>query len=108
MPQFGPGNPGRPKGAKNKSTRKADEAFDLAFDALQENDTTKLEAWARENLTEFYKLFAKRITTASESHVVTESVSEEQARHMAEAYIGSARNSVGEGESPKLHDSIPP
>lgn len=100
------GNPaGRPKGSKNKSTRKADEAFDLVFDALQTNDRTKLEAWAKDNLTEFYKLFAKKLTTnaQSESHVVTETVSEEQARLMAQEYLESARAKVGEGQPGGVH-----
>jgi hypothetical protein len=91
------GNPaGRPKGTKNKITRKADEAFELVFDALQLDDTTKLQAWAKDNLTEFYKLFAKKLTTTAEnqSHVVTETVSHEQARLMAEEYIATARDSV--------------
>ena len=91
------GNPaGRPKGTKNKITRKADEAFELVFDALQEDDTTRLEKWAKDNLTEFYRLFAKKLTTQAENsnHVVTETVSEEQARTMAEEYIATARTSV--------------
>jgi hypothetical protein len=105
------GNPsGRPAGSKNKSTRKADEAFELVFDAMQENDTTSLLAWAQLNPTEFYKLFAKKLTTASDNHnhVVTESVTEEQARSMAEAFIESSRNRVGEGKPGCLHDSVSP
>jgi polygalacturonase len=91
--RFEPGNPGRPKGAKNKATRKADEAFDLAFDALQTEDETNLVAWAKANTTDFYKLFARRLTTVADNtnHVVTENLSEEQARREAEAFLESAR-----------------
>ncbi len=51
---------GRPKGALNKTTRKANEAFDMAFDGI--GGVEALQAWASENSTEFYKLFARRIT----------------------------------------------
>lgn len=105
---FKPGEGGRPKGAKNKVSRKMDEAFDKAFDYLQTKDSTKLEQWAEDNPTEFYKLCAKRLTlnTDSVSRVITESVSDEQARVMAEEFIESARagnQAVGEGESGRLH-----
>lgn len=50
---------GRPRGAPNKLTRSAKEAFQLAFDALGGADT--LAAWARDNQTDFYRLFARLI-----------------------------------------------
>jgi hypothetical protein len=108
--QFAPGNPGRPKGSKNKFSRKMDEAFAAVFDSLQLSETTKLEAWAKENLTEFYKITAKGITSHSEteSRVVTESVSEEQARREAEAFLESTRlaaQRVGAVEPHQLHDA---
>jgi hypothetical protein len=52
--------PGRPPGALNKTTRKANEAFDYAFDKI--DGAEGLAEWARANRTDFYKLFAKRIT----------------------------------------------
>lgn len=52
--------PGRPKGSQNKSTRAANEAFDFAFN--ESGGAEALAEWARANRTDFYKLFAKRIT----------------------------------------------
>lgn len=105
---FKPGEGGRPKGSKNKSTKLADEAFELAFQQLQEDETTSLGTWAKENKTEFYKLYARKLTTTADntSHVVTESVSDEQARVMAEAFIESTRNRVGQGKPGCLHEGI--
>lgn len=52
--------PGRPKGIPNKATQKANEAFDLAFEGI--GGVPALTVWAAENPTEFFKLFARRIT----------------------------------------------
>ena len=51
--------PGRPKGMQNKVTTAAKEAFRLAFEKMGGPDA--LAAWAAENPTEFYKLYAKLI-----------------------------------------------
>lgn len=56
---FAKGNPGKPKGAVNKLTRDAKQAFQYAFDEI--GGAEKLAAWARKNTTEFYKLFARMI-----------------------------------------------
>lgn len=56
---------GRKKGTPNKLTSSAKEAFALAFEGL--GGAPRLQAWAEENPTEFYKLFARLIPT--ESHV---------------------------------------
>lgn len=52
---------GRPKGVPNKVTGKAKEAIALAFEGL--GGVPRLKAWADENLTEFYKLWARLIPT---------------------------------------------
>ena len=52
---------GRPKGAVNKITRSAKEAYALAFDGL--GGAAALQRWATENLGEFYKLHARLIPT---------------------------------------------
>lgn len=52
---------GRPKGVKNKATVKANEAFDLAFQGI--GGVPQLTEWARENMTDFYRIFSKRIST---------------------------------------------
>lgn len=54
--------PGRPKGSQNKTTLAAKEAFRLAFDKL--GGWEALAEWAMtepDNLTEFYKLYARLI-----------------------------------------------
>lgn len=62
---FQPGNKanpnGRPKGSVNKLTRTVREAFQHAFDELQDVPGVKLTDWAKENPTEFYRLSGKLI-----------------------------------------------
>lgn len=59
--QFKPGNPGKPKGAIHHSTRIVKEVFADVFSKLQSDKKAKLEAWAKANPTEFYKLASKLI-----------------------------------------------
>jgi hypothetical protein len=54
---------GRTKGATNKLTRSVREAFEAAFNGLQDDKEHNLTAWAKENPTEFYKLASKLIPT---------------------------------------------
>ena len=60
MARYGKDNPskGRPKGAVNKSTKSAREAFQLAFEGLGQG---ALLTWAQANPTEFFKLYARLI-----------------------------------------------
>lgn len=54
------GNPhGRPKGSPNKVNALAREAFQLAFEGL--NGVSGLIKWAKQNETEFYKLYGRLI-----------------------------------------------
>ncbi|MDE1828613.1 MAG: hypothetical protein KGH65_05635 [Candidatus Micrarchaeota archaeon] len=57
--RFGKGNPGKPKGATNKMTRSAKEAFQIAFDEL--GGAAGLVKWAKTNPEDFYKLYARLI-----------------------------------------------
>lgn len=50
---------GRPKGAPNKITKAAREAFELAFEEI--GGSAALAKWARKHQTEFYKLYARLI-----------------------------------------------
>lgn len=59
--------PGRPKGMPNKLTKAAKEAFGLAFDKV--GGVKALTEWAKENRTEFYKLYARLIPT--EQHIAS-------------------------------------
>ena len=58
---FPQGNPGRPKGAVNKSTKLVKDIFADVFTSLQKHRTANLKKWAVKNPTEFYKLAAKLI-----------------------------------------------
>ena len=57
--RFKPGEGGRPKGAVNKITRSAREAFQFAFDEL--GGAEALKAWAVANPTDFFKLYSRLI-----------------------------------------------
>lgn len=58
--QFKPGHKGgRPKGAVNKTTRAAKELFALVNEDI--GGRKAMAEWARENRTEFYKLYARTI-----------------------------------------------
>ena len=52
---------GRKKGVPNKSTAAAKEALALAFDGV--GGVPALTKWARDNQTEFYKLWVKLLPT---------------------------------------------
>ena len=56
------GNPhGRRSGVPNKFTTSSKEAFQYAFDSI--GGKVELAKWAKNNQTEFYKLFSKLIPT---------------------------------------------
>ena len=59
--QFKQGNPGKPKGAVNKTNRLVKEVFADVFTKIQDDKKANLEAWAKANPTEFYKLASKLI-----------------------------------------------
>lgn len=67
---FAPGQSGNPAGKKpgtpNRFTRSVREAFEAAFNHLQDLDGVKLEDWAQENPEEFYKLAARLIPAQME------------------------------------------
>ena len=50
---------GRKKGVPNRLTKSAKEAFACAFTGL--GGARRLQAWAEENQTEFYRLYARLI-----------------------------------------------
>lgn len=50
---------GRRKGVPNKMTQSAKEAFQQAFDSL--GGAKNLATWARDNETEFYKIYSRLI-----------------------------------------------
>jgi len=63
--RFLPGNKlgGRTHGSTNKLTRTIKQVFEEVFINLQEDPVAKLEAWAKKNPTEFYKLAIKLVPT---------------------------------------------
>lgn len=58
---FQPGNPGRPKGAKNKLPSTAKEALQAAFQRI--GDVDGFSAWAAANPDKFYPIWAKLLPT---------------------------------------------
>jgi len=62
---------GSRKGSPNKLTKSVKEAFEIAFNELQEDKEAKLTNWAKENPTEFYKLAAKLIPTSVNADLTT-------------------------------------
>lgn len=66
-----PGGPGRPKGAANKLTRTVRQAFEEAFELLQEDPTKPhaLGPWGMKNPDKFYLLAAKLIPVQVQAQV---------------------------------------
>lgn len=56
--------PGRPKGSLNKTTKSAREAMELAFSGI--GGVPALIRWAKENTTEFFKLYGRLIPVQNE------------------------------------------
>lgn len=61
MGKFQIGNPGRPKGTPNKTTKLVRETIAEVFDLMQHNDETSLLTWASRNPDDFYKIVAPKI-----------------------------------------------
>lgn len=59
--RFGQGNPGKPKGAVNKTTKLVKEVFAEVFEKMQTDPDVNLLSWGKENPTEFYKIASKLI-----------------------------------------------
>lgn len=60
---FEKGQGGRPKGAQNKLTKTVRQVVLDTFNKLQETKQHNLEAFAKENPVEFYRIAAKLIPT---------------------------------------------
>lgn len=69
MAKFQKGNPGKPKGAKNKVTKTFKELLQNAVDALQDDPKANMVKWAKENPTEFYRIAAKLIPTEVNANI---------------------------------------
>lgn len=52
---------GRPKGATNLATRSVKQALQMAFDGI--GGVESLQGWAKQNKTEFYKIWSKMLPT---------------------------------------------
>lgn len=66
-----PEKAGRKEGSVNILTKSVKEAFEIAFNKLQDKDGVKLEDWGEKNPTEFYKLASKLIPTDIKAKVDT-------------------------------------
>jgi tartrate dehydratase alpha subunit/fumarate hydratase class I-like protein len=58
-------------GKQNKLTKSVKEAFEIAFNQLQDDSDANLAEWAKNNTTEFYKLAAKLIPTSVSADITT-------------------------------------
>lgn len=63
---------GRKPGVQNKLTRTVKEAFENAFNAMQEHPEAELLTWGKGNPTEFYKLAARLIPAEINAKVSTQ------------------------------------
>lgn len=63
---------GRKAGTPNKLTKSVKEAFEQAFNAMQEEPGVKLGDWGKTNPTEFYKLAARLIPTELNAKVTSQ------------------------------------
>lgn len=63
---------GRKAGTPNKLTRTVKQAFEEAFNAMQEKPGVKLGDWGKDNPTEFYKLAARLIPAEIDAKVTTQ------------------------------------
>jgi ribosomal protein S12 methylthiotransferase accessory factor YcaO len=69
MGRFQPGNPGKPKGAKNKFTKTVKETVHAVFNNLQEDPEHSLEAFAKKYPRDFYTIAAKLIPTEVDAKI---------------------------------------
>lgn len=93
--------PGRPKGLQNKFTRGAKEAFALAFEGV--GGVERLTEWARENLTDFYKLYARLIPVELNAHVEhVVSAKELTDDQLAAIAAGRGAGTARASESPRI------
>lgn len=60
---FGPGNPGRPKGAQNHLTKTVKETVLNVFNDIQQDPKLNLRAFAKDHTRDFYQIAAKLIPT---------------------------------------------
>lgn len=65
---------GRPGGSVNKLTKSVKEAFNDAFNAMQDKPDVNLAEWGEKNPTEFYKLCSKLIPAAVEMKAEIEGI----------------------------------
>lgn len=72
--KFKEGNPGKPKGAKNKITKSVKEMVKAAFDELQNDKKANLVAWAKKNPRDFYTIAAKLIPTELDANIQTATI----------------------------------
>lgn len=66
---FKEGNPGKPKGAKNKVTKTVKQAVLEVFLRLQDDPKHDLEAFAKKHPKDFYQIAAKLIPTEVDASV---------------------------------------
>lgn len=66
---FKQGNPGKPKGAKNKITKSVKQTVLEVFTKLQGDPKANLLEWGKKNPKDFYQIAAKLIPTELQGEV---------------------------------------
>ena len=99
---FTKAGPGRPKGLQNRVTVECKRAFAMAFEGL--GGVPKLIAWAQENQTEFYKLYARLIPVELSGSVTVREAADMTDAELADiAAGGSARAAIETAGANKLN-----
>jgi hypothetical protein len=97
--------PGRPKGARNKLTANVKENIIAVFTKL--GGTAAMAKWAGENLTEYYKIYARLAPTQVEVDVEHRDVTALSDAELAAIATGSSPNAAdapgGEAEPTPIH-----
>lgn len=104
--QFGKGNPGKPKGAVNKTTREVREAVGFVFNALQEDEGAPytLVEWAKQNPGQFYQLASKLIPSVTQAKHEHSGVIEHRTVSETSEWISRV---IGRGADSSLPQSLP-
>src|SRR5271156_3852987 len=96
---------GRPKGMPNKIGAAVKSNVMAIFEQIGGRDT--MAGWARENLTEFYRLYARLIPTESSTEITIRDVTELSRAELLLIASGSGDGDTGEGsgisEPSELH-----
>jgi hypothetical protein len=88
---------GRPKGMPNKIGAAVKSNVVAVFDSIGGRDG--MASWAKENLSEFYRLYARLIPTESSTEITIRDVTELSRAELILIATGGSAGAAGEGQS---------